>query len=158
MDVEIRAYRRGDGPAVAAVMFRSVREGALADYSAAQVHAWLPSEPRPEWFDQRAGDGRTFLVAADHTGAVVGYGDLEPDGHLDHLYCLPHAIGQGVGSELYDRLEDAARQLGLPRIFVEASEAARRLFTGKGFAVIERRDFDRHGVALHNYATEKSLM
>jgi putative acetyltransferase len=157
VDVEIRFYRQGDGPAVAAVMFRSVREAALADYSAEQVEAWLPSEPSAKWFDERARDGRVVLVATDHTGAVVGYGDLEQNGHLDHLYCLPDVIGDGVASKLYDRLEQVAVQWGIAVIFVEASEAARRLFIRKGFVVVERRDFERHGVALHNYAMEKPL-
>jgi putative acetyltransferase len=157
VDVEIRMYRDGDGPAVAALMFRSVREGALADYSTEQVQAWLRFEPSAAWFDERADDGRLVLVATDHKGAVVGYGDLEANGHLDHLYCLPDAIGHRVASKLYDQLETTARRRGIPRIFVEASEAARRLFTGKGFVVIERRDFERHGVALHNYAMEKTL-
>ncbi len=157
MNVRIRAYQHGDGPSVAAVMFRSVREGALADYSAEQVRAWLPTEPSAAYFDRRADDGRLVLVATDDNGTVVGYGDLEANDHLDHLYCVPEVIGHRVASKLYDRLEDAARQLGIPRIFVEASEAARRLFITKGFVVTQRREFQHHGVALHNYAMEKSL-
>jgi putative acetyltransferase len=157
VDVEIRSYRPGDGAAVAAVMFSSVREGALADYSDEQVRAWLPSEPSAAWFDRRANDGRLVLVATDREGTIVAYGDLEPDGHLDHLYCLPKRIGHRVASKLYDQLEDDARRRGLPRIFVEASEAARRLFTRKEFVLIERHDFERHGVALHNYTMEKVL-
>ncbi|MFN3817341.1 hypothetical protein [Brevundimonas sp.] len=39
----------------------------------------------------------------------------------------------------------------------EASEAARRVFLKRGYAVVERRDFEVAGVAIHNYAMERRL-
>jgi putative acetyltransferase len=43
-------------------------------------------------------------------------------------------------------------------LFVEASEAARRLFIRKGFAQVKRRDFLLPGVSIHNYLMEKKLL
>ena len=45
----------------------------------------------------------------------------------------------------------------MPRLYVEASELARRLFLRKGFTVVTRRDFAVGGVMIHNYAMEKRL-
>lgn len=157
MRVTIRPYDQRDAGDLADVFFRSVREAARSDYTAAQVKAWLPERPSPGLMHQRATDGRTVLVAADERDRVAGYIDLEKSGHIDHLFCAPEAVGQGIASRLYDAAEAAARQRGIGRLFVEASEPARRLFERKGFTVLARQDLIRHGVAIHNYAMEKSM-
>ncbi len=153
----IRAYKVGDAPKLAEVFFRSVREAALRDYTLAQVEVWAPTSPDPAKFAARAGDGRITLVATNAQDEPVAYADLEATGHIDHVYCHPDAVGTGVASQLVDHLEASARSMGLQRLFVEASEAARRLFQRKGFAEVERRDFDLQGVQIHNYLMEKAL-
>ena len=112
--------------------------------------------PSPEWFDQRAGDGRLVLVA-ESEGVVIAYADIEPDGHIDHAFCLPEFIGRGVASRLYDALELHASSAGMTSLFVEASEAARRLFQRKGFTEIKRNDLIRNGVTLHNFDMHKDI-
>lgn len=153
----VRPYREADAPALAEVFFRSVREAATADYSADQVRAWLAERPPPERMAARAADGRLTLVAEDASGTVVAYIDLEADGHIDHLYCHPEAVGRGVASMLYRHLEEMARERGIAEFHVEASEGARRLFLRHGFHLLERRNLRLRGVALHNYAMAKRL-
>jgi putative acetyltransferase len=63
-----------------------------------------------------------------------------------------------LASALYDRLGQQARDRGMIRLFVEASDAVRRLFIRKGFAQVKRRDFLLPGVSLHNYLMEKKLL
>ena len=155
--ISIRRYQPGDGAALARVLFRSVREAALADYSVEQTEVWMPQPPDPAWFDDRAADGRVVLVAEDADLGVVGYTDLEADGHIDHAYCLPEVVGAGVGSTLYEALEAEARGRGWTRLYVEASESARRMYSAKGFAVVRRHDFERGGVAIHNFDMVKLL-
>jgi putative acetyltransferase len=155
--MHIRPYRPDDAAAVAAIFFESVREAGPRDYSAAQVAAWAPERPDTGRVDARARDGRLMLVAVDERDRPIAYGDLEPSGHIDHLYCRPERVGTGVASALYDALEREALALGLSRLFVEASEAARRLFLRKGFDEIERREFPIRGVMIHNYRMAKSL-
>jgi putative acetyltransferase len=155
--MRVRQYRPEDAAAIAAIFFHSIRETGLRDYSVAQVEAWAPQMPDAGRFDARARDGRFVLVAVDETDKPIAYGDLEPTGHIDHLYCRPEHVGTGVASALYDELEQRARALGVARLFVEASEAARRLFLRKGFIEIERREFPVSGVMIHNYLMEKPL-
>jgi len=54
-------------------------------------------------------------------------------------------------------IERAAKRDGIARLFVEASEAARRLFERRGFSVEARNDVALHGVMLHNYRMSKAL-
>jgi putative acetyltransferase len=154
--IQIRRYEEGDAPALAAVFFDSVRQGARGDYTAEQVEAWLPKPVDPHFFTSRASDGRTLLVATDDRD-VIAYGDLEPDWHIDHLYCTSRWIGRGVGSRLYAELEADAHTRCLTRLTIEASEPARRLFERRGFHVDRRNDLIRNGVALHNYTMIKDL-
>ena len=101
--------------------------------------------------------GGPGLVAADEDDRPVAYIDLEPNGHINRLFCAPEAAGQGIASRLYDAVEAAAREQGIRSLFTEASELARRLFERKGFAVVERQDMVIRGVAIHNYRMAKAL-
>jgi putative acetyltransferase len=157
MPIRIRPFQEADAPALVAMVHASVHAVGSRDYSPAQVFAWSPATADAGHFIRRASDGRIVLVAIDGAGEPVGYGDLEADGHIDHLYCRPDAVGAGVGSALYDRLEAAAVKLGLPLIYAEASEAARRLLERKGFAVEARRNLVINGVAIHNFRMTKAL-
>ena len=157
MEVTIRAYNPRDAADLADVFFRSVRQVALSDYTAAQVRAWAPEPRTAEWAHGEASDGRLVLAAANADDRPVAYIDLEPNGHIDRLFCAPEAAGQGIASRLYDAVEAAAREQGIRSLFTEASELARRLFERKGFAVVERQDLVIRGVAIHNYRMAKAL-
>jgi putative acetyltransferase len=88
---------------------------------------------------------------------VVAWGDLEMDGHIDHLFCRPEVAGAGVAPHLLDQLVAHATSAGISTLYTEASELARGLFERKGFGLVRRRDFELRGVAIHNYAMVRSL-
>jgi putative acetyltransferase len=136
---------------------RSVAQIGPKDYGEEQVRAWAALAPSPAQIDARNTDGRTLLVAVDDGDQPLAFGDLEPDGHIAYLYCAPEAAGMGVTAALYHRLEQIARERGMKRLYAEASEAARRFFLKRGFAVVRRRAFEISGVPIHNYAVEKRL-
>lgn len=154
---QIRSYRSKDAPALCAVFFDSIRTTGLRNYTEAQVKAWAPEMPNPADFEARVNDGRMILVAVDDDDIPIAYGELEPDGHIDHLYCRSSATGMGIASALYDQMKKKACDLGMTRLRVEASEAARRLFLKKGFTEVKRQELLLRGVALHNYLMEKYL-
>jgi putative acetyltransferase len=157
VQVTIRAYAPRDAADLADVFFRSVRQVALSAYTAAQVKAWAPEPRTAEWVHGEASDGRLVLVAANADDRPVAYIDLEPNGHIDRVFCAPEAAGQGIAWRLYDAVETAARERGIRSLFTEASELARRLFERQGFAVVERQDLVIRGVAIHNYRMAKAL-
>ena len=157
MEVTIRVYDPRDAADLADVFFRSVRQVTLSDYTAAQVQAWAPEPRTAEWAHTEASDGRLVLVAVNEGDRPVADIDLEPNGHINRLFCAPEAAGQGIASRLYDDVEAAAREQGIRSLFTEASELARRLFERKGFSVVERQDMVIRGVAIHNYRMTKDL-
>lgn len=152
----IRPFAPSDADALATLFHRSVHEAGIRDYSPSQVAAWSPSKSNPEKYVRQA-IGRTFLVAVDDDGEPLGYGDLEANGHIDHLYCRPDMIGTGVGSALYAAIECAAKSAGIAVLFVEASEGARRLLERRGFSVDAQNNITINGIAIHNYRMSKSI-
>ena len=155
--MHVRSFRPGDAPELARIFHAAVHRIGGRHYSPEQLEAWAPEVPDPQGFVERGADGRILLVAADADDRPLAYGDLESNGHIDHLYCRPDAAGTGVAAALYDRLEAAARDRGIARLHVEASEPARRFFLRKGFIMLRRREFALGGVAIHNFAMEKVL-
>jgi putative acetyltransferase len=151
----VRPYRDGDAEALAIVFERAVRGIGPHDYSPDQIEAWIGPEPRAERFRSRMADGRRCWVALNGEGRVTAFVDLEADGHIDFLFADPEVAGRGVASGLLDLVERTAREEGVPRLYVEASEAARRFLLKRGYTIQRRRDFEIRGVAIHNYAMER---
>lgn len=153
----IRPYQDADAEALAAVFERAVRVIGASDYSPAQIEAWIGREPRDAFFRSLMSDGRRCWVALDSEARVTAFVDLEADGHIDYLFADPDVAGRGVTSELLDVLERTAREDGLARLYVEASESARRFLLKRGYVVERRREFVLRGVSIHNYAMELRL-
>ena len=153
--MQVRAARPDDAAAMADLYQRSVRALGPTDYSAEQVQAWAGAGPTAERFEALMSDGRRGLVAISDDGRLVGFTDVEADGHIHFLYVAPEARGRGVADALLDAVETLAAQTGIIRLHSEASEAARRFFARRGFVVLHRRDFEVGGVPIHNYAVEK---
>lgn len=152
----IRQFEAADAVALSALFYRSVICLGKRAYTPAQVEVWAAQTPSPGSMHSMGHDGRLMLVAVLGQ-KIVAYGDLEEDGHLDHLYASPEAAGKGITSRLYDALEEAARRQGVQTMTTEASELAKPFFARKGFALHKRRDLEIMGVAIHNYAMSKSL-
>lgn len=153
----IRPFRPGDADALSDLYRRSVEAIGPRDYSPEQVAAWASLTPSADRLRVLAADGRATLVAVDPADRPLAFGDVEPDGHIHFLYCAPEAAGSGAAAALVSQLEKQARAINAPRLYAEASEAARRFFLKQGFAVLGRRDFMVVDVPIHNYAVEKPL-
>ena len=154
--MKIRPFKKSDATALATIFHTSVHKAATKDYSHEQVMVWSPAKPAPETYLQKAQD-RIIFVAEDDSGQIIGYGDLELNGHIDHLYTHPDWVGTGVGTAVYQALEAAARKKGMVLLFVEASESARYLFERQGFHIDNRNDFSINNVPIHNYRMTKQL-
>ncbi len=151
----VRDYESGDAGSICRLFYETVRTVNLGDYSPEQVRAWAPEIPAPTAWHERMSSRHTLV--ADESGEVVGFAELENDGHLDMLYCRADTVGRGVGSLLYAAVEQRARGLGLGRISTEASITARPSFERRGFAVLRRNTVWREDTALTNFSMQKAL-
>ena len=161
MDACIRRFREDDAPALTALTVAAIRAIGARAYSPDQVAGWAARHTDAARFCTRAKAGDTILVAADGDDAACAYTVLEPDGHLDMLYCHPDHAGHGLAAALLAAAEQQARAAGGKRLFTEASELARPVFARAGYVLLHRRDFTiphaGRAIPIHNYAMEKPL-
>ncbi len=151
----VRDYDVGDAGSICRLFYETVRTVSLGDYSPEQVRAWAPELPDPAAWHERM-SGRHTLVA-DEGGEVVGFAELEDDGHLDMLYVRGDAVGRGVGRRLCEAAEREARDIGCAKISTEASITARPFFERLGFRVVREQTVVRQEVELTNFVMEKRL-
>lgn len=149
----VRAYQPEDRDALINVFARAIRESAIRDYSPAQVEAWSAVDRANAW--SAVGDRLIWVAVAG--ASVVGFTDLEPSGHLDHMYVHPEHEGRGIASALLTCLEAAARRKDLVRLFTEASITARPFFERRGFKVLTAQVVEFRGEKFKNYRMEKLL-
>ncbi len=154
---ETRLFRPEDAAQIEQVFQASVTQLGPRFYSEAQVKAWAAHGPNVSQILDRNKDGRITFVATDIKQEVLAYGELEPDGHIEHLYARPDAAARDIVSALYDRLEVNAKELGIQTLYTEASEAARRFFLKKEYVDQGRQDFVIQNISIYNYAMTKSL-
>lgn len=157
MSYAIRPFRSDDADAVAGLTLAAIRNVGAAKYTPAQVDAWAARHPGPDRFIARHEGGASIFVACDPQDEPVAYTLLEPDGHLDMLYCHPDHTRKGLANELLAHAEMIAHKDGITRLYTEASELAVPAFERAGYVVMHRRDFAVEGVPIHNYAMEKLL-
>ena len=153
--LQIRDYRQDDADAIVRLFYDTVRTVNRRDYSAEQVGAWAPEIPDPAIWHRRMIERCTLV--AEEAGELLAFVELERDGHLDMFYCRADAVRRGIGGRLYEALEAKAAELGVARIFVEASITLQPFLARRGFRVVERQTVVRRGVALNNFKMEKSL-
>ena len=153
----LRGFREEDAPALSQLTRSAIAAVGPHAYSEKQVAVWLARHSGPERFIERARGGHRMILAVDRHGKAAAYTLLEPDGHLDMLYCHPDHTRRGLADRLLSAAEDLAREWGLTRLYTEASDLARPAFERAGYEATERREFELDGVAIHNWAMEKRL-
>ena len=157
MTYTLRSFEAADAPALAKLTLEAIRTIGAAVYTPDQVRVWSSGHINAERFIARAEAGHLIYVMIDDAGMPSAYDLLEPDGHLDMLYCAPGHAGRGLAGKLLSHAEEQARGLGLTRLYTESSELARSPFERAGYVLKHRRDFEIDGVAIHNYAMDKRL-
>ncbi|MBD2341081.1 GNAT family N-acetyltransferase [Calothrix sp. FACHB-156] len=154
--MEIRLFQQQDAQQIAQLFHETVREFNLGDYSENQVKAWAPDNINfRNWAKICA---ERFTYVADDQGVIAGFGELETNGHIDCFYCHKNYQRMGVGSKIYATIEAKAYELGISRLYLEASITAKPFFLRMGFSTITEQQVERRGEIFVNYAMEKFLI
>ena len=153
--MKIRLFETQDAETVARLFYETVREINSRDYSSKQVQAWAPDDLHFRDWETRCSSRFTYV--ADDDGVIAGFGELEPDGHIDCFYSHKDYQRCGVGSQIYQAIEAKAIALGLKRLTVEASITAKPFFQRMGFAIVNEQEVICRGERFINYVMEKWL-
>ncbi len=100
---------------------------------------------------------KTNPFVIEENGKIVGFSELEENGHIDCFYCAYDWQGRGVGSALLDAIEREAARMGVTRLFTEASITARGFFEKKGFSVECEQTVSLRGEQFTNFAMSKRI-
>ncbi len=153
--IRIRLFETQDAEQIARLFYETVREINLGDYSSSQVQAWAPDDIHfRNWAEVCSS---RFTYVADDEGVIAGFGELEPNGHIDCFYCHKNYQRCGVGSQIYRAIEAKAVELPVSRLFTEASITAKPFFQRMGFSVVQEQQVTRRGETFTNYVMEKHL-
>lgn len=152
---DLRPYRPEDALPLLALFRDTIRRVNARDYSPQQIAAWASDEIDPLVWAQRF-EGR-YVVVCEELGRLVGFAELELDGHLDRLFVSADHQRQGIGHLLLDDLVSEAARRGIARLHVEVSITALPFFQAHGFTIVTPQTVTNRGVEFVNYKMERSM-
>ena len=85
---------------------------------------------------------------------MVGFGDIDATGYLDHLFVHRGHQRRGIASALCDRLESLYPE---KVITVHTSITARSFFERRGYRAILDQQVERRRILLDNFVMEKPV-
>lgn len=150
--VTYRDFKPDDASALLDLFRDTIRRVNSRDYSPSQIAAWASDEIDPvAWTDRFSG---RFVIVAEETDTLLGFAELEPEGHIDRLYVSADHQGQGIGQQLLAAVMREASRVGMERLYVEASITARPFFEAHGFVVIAEQLVECRGAEFVNFRME----
>ncbi len=149
--MEIREYCEGDIQEIVELFFNTVHGVCNRDYTQEQLDAWAGPVNADQWNPVFL-EHDTLVAAED--GNIVGFGDIDSTGYLDHLFVHKDYQGQGIATALCDRLES---RFLVNTITTHASITAKPFFEARGYGVVREQQVMRRGVVLTNYVMEKPV-
>lgn len=151
----IRKFKNSDTEEIMQLFYDTVHRINIRDYSSEQVNAWAPKDMDYEQWSDRLQNKMTYVAEED--GKILGFAELEKTGHIGCFYCHANYQNRGVGTQLLTQLQLTAKNLGIPKLFTEASITARPFFEHKEFRVITPQEVERRGMKFINYVMEKDI-
>ncbi len=151
--VQVRSAQRSDSAALAQLFYDTVHSMNCQDYSQSQLEAWAPSLKDPLcWWPQYKSQ---WTFVAELNAKIVGFCELDLDGHIGCFYCHYQHQRQGVGSALFRTIERIALDNSLTELEAEVSITARPFFEHRDFYVVRSQQVERNGVPLCNFFMKK---
>lgn len=154
--MKIRKYEIADTEQIVQLFYDTVHQINIRDYTKAQVDAWAPADIDIEIWTKSLSSKFTFV--AEDGGIIAGFGELETNGHIDCFYCHKDFQRKGVGTQILEHIEAKAKELGLKKIFTEASITAKPFFEKHKFIAIKKQEVERRGQKLINFAMDKKYI
>lgn len=135
--MDIRRYRPGEEIELWQLYFNTTHQIVAKEYTIDQVNRWAASDADMSVWTERLARKNPFVAVENDQ--IIGFAELEKDGHIDYFYCHHEWQRKGVGTLLLGVIEAEARDQGIDAIYAEVSTTAVDFFTSKGFEVTKER-------------------
>lgn len=148
--IRVNLFKEGIEQNLWEVYYTAIRLGCANHYTPVQLQAWAPDDFDGQIFSEKMKSLKPYVAyLADK---IVGYGDLQSDGYIDHFYVHGKHQGLGVGYILMERIIKEGKNL--PRLYSNVSNRARPFFERYGFSVTKKQLIEIRGEQLENNAME----
>jgi len=152
---KIVAYSAEYATQITELFYQAVHAIDSAIYSISQKNAWAAKPINYKQWRERLAVKKPFVILDNQL--VVGFIELEEDGHIDCLYVHPQYQGQGVATQLVTYVIAQAKNKGLTTLYVEASIVAKSLFEQCHFTVTKQNTVIRNDISLINFSMYRTL-
>ncbi|MCI8582338.1 MAG: GNAT family N-acetyltransferase [Dorea sp.] len=145
----IREYQSTDCKELAELFYNTVHTVNAKDYTNEQLGVWATGQVDLKKWNQSL--QKHFSIVAVDVDIIVGFGDVDKTGYLDHLYVHSEYQGKGIATAICNRLELAVQG----NIVTHASVTAKPFFEKRGYKVIKEQQVERQGIFLTNFVMTK---
>ena len=123
------------------------------EYTETEIRMWAPDNVHfRDWEESCL---QKFTLVAEVNNRIVGFAQLNNDGHINAFYCHPDHQGKGIGKQLYAIIEDYATSHNISRIYTEVHLSVRPFFINLGFEDVQKQLIQ--GDIQKNYIVQKKL-
>ncbi|HEY9080676.1 GNAT family N-acetyltransferase [Magnetovibrio sp.] len=136
--MQTRPYNPNDIIPIRDVFYQAVEITAARHYMAEHIKTWKDGANDLSRWRQRIETAAHCDIIEDELG-IFAFGTLTNEGEIDLLMCHPRRAREGAASMILLDLERKARDMGLTRLFTQASLASRGTFYKSGFNETEQR-------------------
>ena len=145
----LRKYQPSDCKELAELFYNTVHTINAKDYARKQLDAWATGQVDLEEWNQSLQEHYSVVAVEDEI--IVGFGDIDKTGYLDHLYVHVDYQGKGVATTICNQLE----QVMEGNIITHASITAKPFFEKRGYKIRKEQQVERQGIFLKNFIMEK---
>ena len=154
-DLHIRRYRPGEEQEIWTLYFNTTHQVVARDYTAEQVARWAPEKADLKVWAKQLAETQPLVAVIEHQ--IVGFAELESNGHIDTFYCHHRWQRRGVGTALLEAMEAEAIREDIEVLFAEVSTTAVAFFLEKGFVITEEHAKLVCGTPAKQYMMRKHL-
>lgn len=148
-EVYIRLYQQSDCKELTELFYNTVHTVNAKDYTKEQLNVWATGQVDLEKWNLSLQEH--YSVVAVENNIIVGFGDIDKTGYLDHLFVHADYQGKGIATSICDQLEQVVQE----NITTHASITARPFFEKRGYQVVKEQQVERQGIFLTNYVMVK---
>ncbi len=149
VEMMIREYQPTDCKELTELFYHTVHVVNAKDYPKEQLDAWATGQADRKKWNQTLQEH--FSIVAVDNDIIVGFGDMDKTGYLDHLFVHADYQGKGIATAICDQLESAVQG----NIVTHASITAKAFFEKRGYQVVKEQQVERQGIFLTNFVMIK---
>lgn len=151
----VRQFQPGDVEDICHLFYDTIHSINRRDYTNEQVNAWAPY--RNSYSKWREKLDRTQPLIATICDKIVGFAELENNGHIDCFYIDKDFQKIGVGTKLLNAINQKAISSRMSRLHAEVSITAKTFFEKHNFKLLSKQSVVVRSLELTNFLMEKIL-